>query len=77
MTPLLKRTLEWILKLKGKVLLQLFNKSKLRNVTKTFLDQNFALFIIKFKKLRFSCPFKTELGCCNEENVRKLVIWLC
>jgi len=38
---------------KGEVLLQLFNKSKLRNGTKTFL-QNFSLFIVKFKKLGFS-----------------------
>jgi len=26
---------------KGKVLLQLFNKTKLRNETKTYLEQNF------------------------------------
>jgi len=36
---------------KGEVLLQLFNKSKLRNRIKTFLEQNFSLFIVKFKKL--------------------------
>jgi len=36
---------------KGKVLLQLFNKSKLRNETKLFLEtKNFSLFIVKFKK---------------------------
>jgi len=40
--------------IKRKVLLQLFNKSKLRNWTKTFLEQSFSLFIIKFKKLGFS-----------------------
>jgi len=45
MTPFPKRTLEW--KLKVKVLLQLFNKSKLRNGTKTFLQPNFFLFIVK------------------------------
>jgi len=39
---------------KGKVLLQLFNKRKLRNGTKKYLEQNFSLFIIKFKKLGFS-----------------------
>jgi len=43
---------------KGKVLLQLFNKSKLRNGTKTFLEQKFSLFIVKFKKLGFSAPLR-------------------
>jgi len=52
MTRLLKRTLEWMLKVK--VLLQLFNKSKLRNGTKTYLEQKFFLFIVKFKKLGYS-----------------------
>jgi len=42
---------------KGKVLLQLFNKNKLRNGPKTDLDQIFSLFIVKFKKLEFSTPF--------------------
>jgi len=37
MIPFPKSTLEWI-DVKGKVLLQLFNKSKLRNGTKTFLE---------------------------------------
>jgi len=41
---------------KGEVLLQLFNKSKLRNGTKMFLSQIFSLFIFKFKKLGFSAP---------------------
>jgi len=36
---------------KGKILLQLFNKSKLRNGTKTFLELNFSLFVSKPKKL--------------------------
>jgi len=40
---------------KGKVLLQLLYKSKLRNGTKTFLEPNFFS-IVKFKKLRFSVP---------------------
>jgi len=40
---------------KGKVLLQLFNKRKLRNVTKTYLEQKFFS-IVKFKKLGFSAP---------------------
>jgi len=34
---------------KRKVLLQLFNKGKLRKENKTFLEPNFTLFIIKFK----------------------------
>jgi len=41
---------------KGKVLLQLFNKSKLRNGTKTYLEEFFFLFIVKFKNLGFSAP---------------------
>jgi len=41
-----------------KVLLQLFNKRKLRNGTKTYLEQNFFLFIDKFKKFGFSAPLK-------------------
>jgi len=39
---------------KGKVLLQLFNKSKLKNATKTFLEPKFFLFKVKFKKLELS-----------------------
>jgi len=39
---------------KDKVLLQLFNKNKLRNGTKTFLEPYFSLFIVKLKKLGFS-----------------------
>jgi len=39
---------------KGKVLLQLFNKSKLRNGTNTYLKKFFSLFIVKFKKLGLS-----------------------
>jgi len=45
---------------KGEVLLQLFIKSKLRNGIKTYLEQNFSLFKIKFKKLGFSAS-KTYL----------------
>jgi len=42
---------------KGKVLLKLFNKRKLKNGTKTtYLEQIFSLFIVKFKKLGFSAP---------------------
>jgi len=41
---------------KGKVLFQLFNKSKLSNGTKTYLEQKFSLSIVKFKKLGFSVP---------------------
>jgi len=36
------------------VLLQLFNKSKLSNGTNIFLELNSFLFVIKFKKLRFT-----------------------
>jgi len=43
------------MRVKGEVLLQLFNKSKLRNGTKTS-TANFSLFIVKFKKLGFSAP---------------------
>jgi len=41
---------------KGEVLLQLLNKIKLRIMTKTFLEPNFFLFIVKFKKLEFIVP---------------------
>jgi len=46
---------------KGEVLLQLFNKSKLRNGTKTFLESNFSLFIVKFKKLGLIDPLRAVL----------------
>jgi len=42
---------------KDEVLLQLFNKSKLRNGTKTFLEPKFFS-IDKFKKLGFSSPLR-------------------
>jgi len=41
---------------KGEVLLQLFNKCKLRNGTKMFLELKFFFFVVKFKKLGFSAP---------------------
>jgi len=41
---------------KGEVLLQLFNKSKLRNGTKTYLDIKIFSIVVKFKKLGFSAP---------------------
>jgi len=44
---------------KGEILLQLFNKSKLRNGTKTFLKPKFSLLIVKFKKLGFSAPLSS------------------
>jgi len=34
-----------------KVLLKLFNKSKLRNGTKTYLEQKFSLFIVKSEQI--------------------------
>jgi len=43
MTPLPKRNLEWMLKVK--VLIQLINKSKLRNETKTFLERKIFLYL--------------------------------
>jgi len=43
---------------KGKVLLQFFNKSKLRNGNKTYLEQKISLFIVKFKKLGLSAPLR-------------------
>jgi len=42
--------------IKGEVLLQLLNKSKLRNGTKMFLEPKFFSIIDKFKKLGFSVP---------------------
>jgi len=55
---------------KGEVPLQLFNKSKLRNGIKTFLEQNFSPFIFKFKKLGFSAPLNAMLinDCCTMSN---------
>jgi len=44
---------------KGEALLQLINKSKLRNETKTFLEPNFFS-IVRFKKLEFSAPLRLE-----------------
>jgi len=41
MTPLLKE--DFGMDVKGEVLLQLLNKSKLRNGTKTYLDPKFSL----------------------------------
>jgi len=37
---------------KGKVLLQLFNKSKLRNGTKTFLERKFFSIYSQIKKIK-------------------------
>jgi len=48
---------------KGKVLLELFNKRKLRNGTKTYLEQILSLFIVRFRKLGFSAPLSTLLIC--------------
>jgi len=47
---------------KGEVLVQLFfNKSKLRNGTKTFLEPNFFS-TVKFKKLGFSAPLNNNFS---------------
>jgi len=51
--------------LKVKVLLQLFNKRKLRNGTKTFVEPKFFstyIRIVKFKKLGFSAPLSSFLS---------------
>jgi len=45
---------------KGKALLQLFNKSKLWSWTKTYLEQK-IFSIVKFKKLGFSAPLNNQL----------------
>jgi len=60
MTPLPKSTFG--MKVKVIVLLQLFNKSKLRNGTKTFLEPKF-LCTVKFKKLGFIAPL---ILACNQ-----------
>jgi len=45
---------------KVKVLLKLFNKSRLRNVTKTFLEPK-IYFNVKFQKLGFSAPLNVGI----------------
>jgi len=42
---------------KGKVLLQLSNKSKLRNGIKMFLEPKFFSFCSQIKKIKVYCPF--------------------
>jgi len=46
-----------------KILLQLFNKSKLKNGTKTFVDRKFFSIYSQFKKLGFSAPLREKMGC--------------
>jgi len=48
---------------KGEVLLQLFNKSKLRNGTKTFIEPKF--FSI-YSQLGFSAPLNIRIYTCNK-----------
>jgi len=55
---------------KGKVLLQLLNKSKLRKGTKTFLEQKF---FSKFKKVGFGAPL--NLVTLTTKNMKKLITW--
>jgi len=55
--------------LKVEVLLQRFNKGKLRNGAKTFLDQNFSLFIVNFKKLGLGAPLRRVALLCNHPNI--------
>jgi len=47
--------------IKSKVFLQLFNKSMLRNGTKTFLEQKFFSIYRQIKKLGFSAPLISDL----------------
>jgi len=47
---------------KGKVLVQIFNKSKLRNGTKTLLERKFFSIIVKFKKLEFSASLNIQFN---------------
>jgi len=51
--------------IKGEVLLQLFNKSKSRNGTKTFAEPKFFSTYSQFKKLGFSAPLKEECRLCS------------
>jgi len=44
---------------KGTELLQLFNKRKLRNGTKTFLEAKFFMIIVKCKKLELRAPYSS------------------
>jgi len=46
---------------RGEVLLQLFNESKLKMGLKRFYSQNVSLFMVKFKQLGFSAPLMTIL----------------
>jgi len=46
---------------KGEVLLKLFNKSKLRNGTKTFFEPKFFS-IVKFKKIEFSASLRVRVA---------------
>jgi len=55
---------------KGKIFLQVFNKRKLRNGTKTYVEQKFSLFRVKFKKLGYSAPLKNLNNCINFINER-------
>jgi len=40
------------------VILQIFNKSKFKNGTKTFLEQKIFSIIVKIMKLGFSAPLR-------------------
>jgi len=56
MSPLPKRTLKWMLKVKSSY------KSKLRNGNKTVLEPKFFSIcnLVKFKKLGFSAPLSVN-----------------
>jgi len=61
MTPLPKRTLEWMLKVKYSY--NFLTKASYEVGPKRFQSQNFSLFIVKFKKLGFSAPLRLQLFC--------------
>jgi len=55
---------------KGEILLKLFNKSKLRNGTKTYLEQKFFSSYSQFKKLGFSASLSCEANSKNQIKIK-------
>jgi len=60
---------------KGKVLLQFFNKSKLRNGTNTYLEQHFFSVYSQFKKLGFSAPLSNLFLCSTPWSQCSWLLW--
>jgi len=60
MTPLPKRTVEWMLKVKSSC--NFLAKASTKWDQNVSGDKNFSLFIVKFKKLRFSAPLKLKFN---------------